>query len=82
MTNLMTPDSLRQQLTRLNLSQNGLARALAVDSRLARRWASGDAVIPVSVSIALEKMTPAEARRLLRLRCGLAMKRCLTTTGR
>ncbi len=63
----MTPNDLREQLTRLSLSQNGLARALAVDSRLARRWASGDAVIPVSVSIALEKMTPAEARRLVEM---------------
>lgn len=61
----MTPNSLRHHLQRLSLSQNNLARALAVDCRLARRWASGDAVIPVSVEIALEKMTVGEARTLL-----------------
>lgn len=59
------PNQLRQELTRLNLTQNGLSKALAVDERLARRWASGDAQIPRSVEIALVKMTPAEAQTLL-----------------
>ena len=61
----MTPNALRQELTRLSLTQNGLARALAVDARLARRWASGDAHIPQSVALLLQRLTPADAARLV-----------------
>lgn len=61
----MTPTALRTELTRLGLSQNALARMLAVDVRTARRWASGDQPIPRAVDILLHCLTPVEAADLL-----------------
>lgn len=60
----MTPEQLREQLARLDLSQNGAARALRVDPKTVRNWASGRSAIPFSVELALGKMTKPEAKRL------------------
>ena len=52
----MTPDRMREALFLLRWSQRGLAEALECDDRLVRRWASGDAEIPVSVAAWLETL--------------------------
>lgn len=52
----MTPEQFRFALIRLDLSQVGAASLFAVDERTARRWASGERPVPVSVSIALRLM--------------------------
>ncbi|MGN6284514.1 MAG: hypothetical protein ACTHM2_05120 [Afipia sp.] len=50
-------------LALLHWSQRGLATVLECDDRLVRRWASGDAEIPIPVAAWLE--TLAEAHNAL-----------------
>lgn len=52
----MTPDRLREILTLLRWTQRGLAEALTCDERLARRWASGAASVPLQVAEWLETL--------------------------
>lgn len=57
----MTADRLRACLALLRWSQRGLAEALECDDRLVRRWASGDAEIPVSVAAWIETLAQSHA---------------------
>lgn len=63
----MTPDALRRHLIRLDISQLALGRMLAVDSRTARRWASGHQPIPTPVATLIETISVDDARRMLRV---------------
>lgn len=51
---LSPTDCLRYQLTILGLSQRGAARALGIDSRTFRYYASGQKPIPRLLNLALE----------------------------
>lgn len=61
----MTPDELRSELSRLGLSQVGAAKALRVNDKTIRRWASGEIPIPHAVALLLPKLTAKEAAKLL-----------------
>lgn len=50
----MTPDQLRAELARLDLSQVGLARHLEIDPRTIRRYCAGDLDIPGWMPLALK----------------------------
>ena len=62
----MSPTTLRQHLDRLSLSQNGLARILAIDPRIVRRWATGDQEISERVERFITELQPDVAFRMLR----------------
>ena len=49
----MTPDQLRDLLTRAGLSQRGAARELGIDERTMRRYVAGDLPVPRVVELAL-----------------------------
>jgi DNA-binding transcriptional regulator YiaG len=49
----MTPRQLKLALTRLDLTQVGLARLLKVDPRTVRRWIAGDLRMPHPVHLLL-----------------------------
>jgi len=51
----MTPATLRTALAALRWSQRGLAEALDCDDRLVRRWAAGDAPVPLLVAAWLDR---------------------------
>lgn len=53
----MTPNRFRGCLVALGWTQRGLAAILQCDDRIIRRWASGEAEIPVSVAAWLETLT-------------------------
>lgn len=61
----MTPDELRAELARLGLSQTGAARALRVNEKTVRRWATGEIPVPFAVALLLVKLTPKEADKLI-----------------
>lgn len=66
----MTPNTFRELLDRLGLSQVGAASLFGVNDRTARRWASGEQDIPQAVALALmlmarHKVKPAIAEKLL-----------------
>ncbi len=52
----MTPDSFRETLAGLGLSQARLGRLLGVDKMTPSRWATGDAPIPRAVELLLWAM--------------------------
>lgn len=65
----MTPDELRAQLARLQLSQTDLARVLHVTPRSVRRWIAGEARIKYSTATVVRRLQPTDrevnmARRL------------------
>lgn len=60
----MTPEDLRTELSRLGLSQVGAAKALRVNEKTVRRWASGEIPIPHAVALLLPKLTVKEALKL------------------
>ncbi len=62
----MTPEALHTELGRLGLGIRQLGRMLAIDDRTVRRFANGDQPIPRSVELLLQRLSPEEARRLLR----------------
>ncbi len=55
----MSPDQLRAELARLNLSQVGAARFLRVDKRTIGRWLAGD-TIPWIVELLLPRLNHVE----------------------
>lgn len=74
----MTPAQFRAALAALGLSQVGAAHLLGYDPRTARRWASGELVVPKVVALALalmvhKKVSVASAERLVEDRQGPAL---------
>ena len=57
----MTPARLRECVDLIGWSMRGLADRLGCDNRLVRRWASGAAAIPESVSAWLERLAEAHS---------------------
>lgn len=52
----MTPNQYRKAIDQLELSQVGAAKVLGVDARTSRRWALGEASIPLLVERVLRMM--------------------------
>ena len=55
----MTPDRFRECLAALRWSQRGVADALGVHQTTARRWATGEGIVPANVARWLEDLTAA-----------------------
>ncbi len=49
-------DTLREYRTKAKLSQTALADAIGVHSRTVQNWEKGTSPVPVSVSVALDKL--------------------------
>lgn len=62
----MSPEELRERITRLELSQNEFAHLVGVDPRTLRRWVSGEKDIapPIIVILKLLEAVPGAAEWL------------------
>jgi len=73
MTQMMTRDEYRAALARLELAQEEVGRLLGSGPRTARRWASGEVVVPGPVEMHIRQWL--ERPELLEVTRALAAKR-------
>lgn len=52
----MTPEGYRTTISAIGLSQVKAAKALGINERTSRRYASGDLVVPPKIQLALEAL--------------------------
>lgn len=57
----MTPEAFRDALRTLHMGQQAFARAVGVNPRTVRRWASGECPVPAPVMTLLHALAKAHA---------------------
>lgn len=57
----MTPDAFKAALRGLHMAQTTFARAVGVNDRTVRRWASGESPVPPTVVVLLHALNKAYA---------------------